>query len=287
MSKKQFRKIKRIILIIFGAALMGVGSYFFLFRANIASGGVGGMSLLINNLFPQIKIGYMATFLNLILFAIGLKILGREFGMYTLIGTVSYSVALIVYESIWPVAPMIVQDDIVNLIVGSAFMGVGLGLVFNQNASTGGTDILAKIIDKYTSIGIGTALALADAMVIVIAIFVLGIEKAIYGVIAVGLTSVFVDKVLSGFNTLIQMTIISNDVDIINDYINQELNRGTTLYKAVGGYTKHDKRILMTIVDRSQYVKIKKFINKIDDNAFVFINTTNEVIGEGFTKEVE
>lgn len=223
--------------------------------------------------------------LNIILFIIGFIVLGPEFGAYTITGTTVYSLLLIFYDAYFKEVGLIVKDPIVNLIVGAGLSGLGLSFVFSANASTGGTDILAKILDKYFSIGMGTAVMIADSTVIIAAAFVLGIEKAIYGILALMTSSLVINKVLTGFNTLIKMTIISTHIDEINDYINKDLNRGTTLYKARGGYTGQDKEILMTIVGRSQYLKIKNRVNKIDEHAFVFISSTSEVIGEGFTRE--
>lgn len=284
-KNKTNRMIKRILLIIIGAILMSIGTYFFLFEAKIASGGVGGAALLISELIPSIQVGMLTATLNIILFIIGFIVLGPEFGAYTITGTTVYSLLLIFYDAYFKEVGLIVKDPIVNLIVGAGLSGLGLSFVFSANASTGGTDILAKILDKYFSIGMGTAIMIADSTVIIAAAFVLGIEKAIYGILALMTSSLVINKVLTGFNTLIKMTIISTHIDEINDYINKDLNRGTTLYKARGGYTGQDKEILMTIVGRSQYLKIKNRVNKIDEHAFVFISSTSEVIGEGFTRE--
>lgn len=283
---KKARTAKRILFIIIGSVLMSFGTYFFLFAANIASGGVGGISLIVNSVFPFLSKGMVTLVLNIILFIVGYVVLGREFGIFTIFGTGLYSLLFLLYDKIAPQVGVIIQDPIINLITGSFLIGAGLGFVFNSNASTGGTDIIAKILDKYFSIGMGTAIMIADSAVIVLAAFTLGIEKAIYGIISLMLTSFVLDKILTGFNTLIQMTIISNHIEEINAFITYNMNRGTTLYKTRGGYTGSDREILMTIVGRSQYLKIKSFVNRVDENAFVFINATSEVIGEGFTREV-
>ncbi len=286
MKKRKTKTvIKRLLLIIFGAFLMSIGTYFFLFGAKIASGGVGGTAFLISQVFPSVKVGIVTAILNAILFIIGFIVLGPEFGVYTITGTTVYSLLLIIYDYTFKDHGMVLKDPLTNLIVGAGLTGLGLSLVFTANASTGGTDIIAKILNKYFSIGMGTGVMIADSMVIIAAIFVLGLEKAIYGILVLIISSLTINKVLTGFNTLIQMTIISTHIEEINDYITKELNRGTTLYKARGGYTGSDKEILMTIVGRSQYLKIKNWVNKIDDKAFVFINSTSEVIGEGFTRE--
>ncbi|MDO5026260.1 MAG: YitT family protein [Tissierellia bacterium] len=286
MKTNKINKIaKRVLLIALGALMMSIGTYFFLFGAKIASGGVGGVAFIISEMFPSVQVGIVTTILNAVLFIIGFIVLGPEFGIYTISGTAIYSFLLIIYDKYFKDTGMILKDPITNIMVGAGLTGLGLSLVFSANASTGGTDIIAKILDKYFSIGMGTGIMLADSLIIIAAAFVLGIEKAIYGILTLIITSLVINKVLTGFNTLIQMTVISTHIDEINEYITKELNRGTTLYKARGGYTGNDKEILMTIVGRNQYLKIKNKINKIDDQAFVFINSTSEVIGEGFTRE--
>ena len=284
MKRKTKRKIKRFLLIIIGSILMAIAAYFFLFALNIASGGVGGVSLIINYLAPWMPIGIMTAILNVILFVVGFIILGREFGIYTIAGTAAYSLILILFDVFVKEQKVILQDPLMNVITASVLTGIGLSLVFSQNASTGGTDIIAKILDKYLSVGMGTAIMMADAFVIILAVFTLGIEKAIYGILSLSITSIVIDKILTGFNTMIKMTIISDRIDEINEFI-ISLDRGTTIYKAIGGYTKEDRNILVTIVTRTQYVKIKNYINRIDEKAFVFVNTTSDVIGEGFTRE--
>lgn len=284
MKRKTKTNIKRFTITIIGSAMMAVGAYFFLFAVQVASGGVGGLSLIINFLFPSIPIGIMTAILNIFLFIIGFMVLGREFGIFTIAGTAAYSLTLIAFDIFFKNPDPVLHDPLMNILTASAINGVGLSMVFSQNASTGGTDIIAKILDKYFSIGMGTAIMFADAFVIILAIFTLGIEKAIYGILSLVITSMVIDKILTGFNTMIKMTIISDNIETINEFI-FSMNRGTTIYKAIGGYTKKDRDILVTIVSRTQYVKIKNFINRIDEKAFVFVNTTSDVIGEGFTRE--
>lgn len=276
--------VKRIILIFLGTVIMATGAFFFNFPSKIAAGGVGGTALVLNSLFPFLPIGTTVTVLNITLFLIGFLVLGKEFGIFTFLGMISYSLCLVVLEKIFEVRQPIVNDMIVNLIVGATFIGVGLAIVFQQNASTGGTDVIIKILDRFTKLGLGKSIFLADSSVIVFATMVFGIEKGIYAILSLLVTTLALDKVISGFNTKYSLTIISEKMEEINEYIIKNLDRGTTIYKAYGGYTRGERNILVTIVDRQQLIKIKNFVNKIDDNAFVFVNHTSEVIGEGFTR---
>lgn len=276
---------KQLSFILIGALLMASASHFFLIPQELASGGVSGMAVIIHHAFPGVNIGLTVTLLNIILFAVGFIVLGSQFGALTLLGTFVYSALLILYERFIPMTSTLVNDVIVNVVAGSSIMAMGLAIVLNENASTGGTDIVGKIINKYFHLEIGKSIFLADSMVLVSATLVMGIEKGLYSIIGNIITSVLVDKFIAGFNTKIAVTIISDNLDSINDYINLELNRGTTIYKAVGGYTKDPRDILVTIVQRPQYIKIKEFVNEIDPDAFVFVKYVSEVIGEGFTRE--
>ncbi|MGF0039310.1 YitT family protein [Peptoniphilaceae bacterium SGI.131] len=278
------KQLYKILRILFGTGLMTIGAHFFFFPAGIAAGGVGGIGLVLNTMIPSLPIGLTVTVLNILLFILGFAIVGKEFGFYTFLGSVGYSVFLMLLEYYLPVENPIVTERLMNTILGSSFVGIGFYFVVVENASTGGTDVISKIIDKYTHIGISKAIFISDSMVILFATFVNGLEKGVYSIMAIIITTYILNRLLSGFNLKFSITIISSQLEEINRYINVDLNRGTTIYKAYGGYTKGERDILFTIVDRPQYVRIKKFVNDIDSNAFVFVNQTSEVIGEGFTR---
>lgn len=277
---------KKIVLIFVGTLLMSIGAHFFNFPSKIAAGGVGGTALIVNTLIPSLEKASIIIVLNIVLFIIGVLALGKEFGVFTFVGVASYSLFLKVFEIIEPVPKLLVDDKLVNLIIGASLIGVGIALVFNQNASTGGSDVIVKILDRYTRLNISGSVIFTDSLVIIFASLVLGIESGIYSILSLTITTIIMDKIISGFNIKYSMTIISTEIEKINSFIHQDLNRGTTIYKALGGYTGGERNILVTIVDRTQYIKIRNYINKIDSNAFVFVSHTSEVIGEGFTRGV-
>lgn len=284
-SNKNIHKFKRIAVILLGTFIMSLGSYFFNVPSNIAAGGVTGFSQVIVSFFPGLNLGILMGIFNIVILVLGIIFLGKEFGVYTLIGSISYSAFMAIFDFIIEIQKPLLEDNIANLVIGAVSMGVGLALVFRQNASTGGTDVLAKIIEKHSTIGLSTGILIVDSIVILIAASVFGFERGVYSFMSLFITTYCLDYTIAGFNTKIQMTIISDHVDIINNFLFTEINRGSTYYKARGGYTKKDKDILVTIVDRKQYIKIRNFINSVDEDAFVYISNINEVIGYGFSKE--
>ncbi|EHR33969.1 YitT family protein [Helcococcus kunzii] len=279
------KKFKRILIIILGAFIMSIGAIFFNIPSNIAAGGVTGLSQGLQELFPEINIGIISAILNILIFILGTALLGKEFGLYTVVGAVSYTLLLGVFDAFVEIKEPILQDKLANLVLGASFIGYGLSIVMKQGGSTGGTDVVAKIIEYKTDVNLSKAILMVDTMVILFATSVFGVQSGIYSFISLYVTTYVLDVAIAGFNSKIQITIISDHVDVINDFIATKINRGTTLYKAMGGYTKIDRNILVSIVDKKQYVKIRNFIEELDDNAFVYITNINEVYGYGFSRE--
>lgn len=276
-------KIKQFVIINIGLFILNCGMYFFLIPSNLAVGGTTGIAMVIGYLIPAIPIGVFLAIINTILLILAFIIFGKEFGGYTVYSSLALSVMLAAFELILPMAEPFTDDLFINLIFGIVICGVGMGIVFNQNASTGGTDIVAKIINRFTHIEIGKSLLLADFLVTLFAAFVFGARLGMYALLGIVINSIIIDKMIAGFNIKINMMIISNEADTINTYILDDLERGTTIYHAIGGYSKEDKKVINTIVSRREYIKIRDYVKKIDERAFVSISYVTEVEGEGFT----
>lgn len=282
---KNNKSIKKISIILVACFIMSVATRFFNIPLNIAAGGVTGFAQILHSLIPSLNIGIIMLVCNIALFILGYFTLGKEFGIYTIIGSLSYSTFVGLLESFVEVNEPILEDTLANLILGSVFMGFGLALVFKQNASTGGTDVIAKILEKQFGMSISKGIFIADAAIIIFAGIIFGIQSGIYALLSLYTSTYVLDAVIAGFRNKIQMTIISSHLDVINQYIQKDIMRGTTLYEAQGGYTRENKLILVTIVGKKQYIKIRNFINSIDDDAFVYISNISEVIGYGFSRE--
>lgn len=277
---------KKFIIINFGLLIMTIGLYFFLMPSNLAVGGATGLAMILSYLIPSIPMGVILGVLNVILFITAFIVLGKEFGGYTVYASLALSAMIGLFEIIYPMTAPFTDDLFINLIFGILITGVGMGFVFNQNASTGGTDIVAKIISKYTNVAIGKSLLISDFLITLFAGFVFGARLGMYALLGIVINSFVIDKMISGFNVKINMMIISKELDTINDFILNSAGRGTTIYHATGGYSKDDKRIINTIVSRSEYIKIRDFIRSVDPKAFVSISHVTEVEGEGFTFDI-
>lgn len=276
-------QIKKFLIITIGLIILACGLYYFLIPSNLAVGGATGLALVISTLIPSLNYSVILVIINLILFITAFIVLGKEFSGYTLYASLMLSGIFAILEMITPMAEPFTDDLFINLIFGILIAGVGIGIIFNQNASTGGTDILAKIINKFSHIDMGKSLMIPDFLITLAAGFVFGPRLGMYSLLGVIINSIVIDRIIAGFNVKINMIIISEEFDAINDYINKDLDRGTTIYHATGGYSKEDKRIINTVVERSEYIKVRDFIRAIDKRAFVTISHITEVEGEGFT----
>jgi len=275
--------VKKFLIINFGLLVMTIGLYFFLMPSNLAVGGATGLAMILSYLIPSISMGVILALLNGILFVTAFIVLGKEFGGYTVYASLALSGMIGLFEVVYPMTAPFTDDLFINLIFGILITGVGMGFVFNQNASTGGTDIVAKIINKYTNVAIGKSLLISDFLITLFAGFVFGARLGMYALLGIVINSIVIDKMISGFNVKINMIIISKELDVINDFILHNAGRGTTIYHGTGGYSKEEKHIINTIVSRSEYIKIRDFIRTVDKKAFVSISHVTEVEGEGFT----
>ncbi len=275
--------LKRFIYINVGLLIMTVGLYFFLMPSNLAVGGATGLAMILNYLIPSIPMGIILAILNIILFVVAFIAVGKDFGGYTIYSSFAFSAMIALFEFVIPMNEPFTDDLFINLIFGILISGVGMGIVFNEDASTGGTDIIAKIINKYTGIAMGKSLLIADFLIVLFASFVYGARLGMYALLGIIINSFVIDKIISGFNVKMNMMIISKELDSINDFILNEIGRGTTIYIAIGGYSKEERRIINTIVSRSEYVRIRDYIRSVDDKAFISVSHITEVEGEGFT----
>lgn len=280
--KKKF-DIKRFILINIGIIILASGMHFFLIPNNLAVGGVTGLAMVINNLIPRLPIGVIMFIANIFLFVIAFIVLGKEFVGYTIYASLVLSGVIYVFEMFLPLNQPIVDDIILNLVYGIIIQGIGMAIILNQRTSTGGTDIIAKIINKYTGFPIGQSLLLSDVLIVASSLFVFGVYIGLYAFIGMFLNSLIIDKFIAGFNTRIKIAIISEREKEISAYITREISRGVTLLYGAGGFSNSEKRIINTVVSRREYMRIKNRVKEIDPNAFIWVSFVNEVLGEGFS----
>lgn len=274
------KKLKEYAIITLGIAIVVIALQFFFFPNEIASGGVSGLALVINKLFG-IKTGIVMNICNIILFALAFIFLGKSFGIKSLYAAFGLSISLSVIERNFEVVPF-TDNLILASIFGSALLALGTAIMLTQDATTGGTSITAKLISKYCNIDFGKGLLISDSIVIILAMYTFGTELALFGLLSVYLTSTLIDKFIDGINVSKQVMVFTKKEKTVSDYIINEINRGCTVFQGKGGYTGQDNCVILTILTRSQFIKLKQFIKENDSSAFITVSETSEVLGEGF-----
>jgi len=281
MMNKQ--TLKEYLFIALGTFIVAFGVYYFMVPENLATGGVSGLAIVLNS-YINIPISFINLILNIILFIVGFIFLGKEFGGKTIFSVFFLSFFMYVMETFFPANHPVTDEILLNLLCGIVISAMGLSIVFNQNASTGGTDIIAKIFNKYFNMGMGNGLMAADIIVVVFAFFTYGLQTGVVGAFGWFVNGVVVNYFIDGFSVKNEVVVISDKPEEIKQYIFSKLDRGVTVYKAEGGFTNDEKDIIVTILERKEYFVLKKELKIIDPNVFVIVRTVQEVYGFGFSR---
>ncbi len=278
------KAVKRFLIINVGILIMALGLYFFLFPDNLAVGGVSGLAMVIQTFFPAVNIGVLMLVFNVVLIILAFVLVDRSFGGYTIYASVALSLLIGILEKAMPMTHPFTDDMFLNLIFGILIQGIGMSVIFYEGASTGGTDIIAKIINKYTALNIGLSLFLADSLITLMAVFTFGLKQGLYAFLGILINGLVIDKIIAGFETKVHAIIVTDQGHDIADYIHKELDRGTTFLAGYGGYSKKDKAIISSVVSKREYLVLKKYIGESDEKAFLIVNFVNDVVGNGFSK---
>ncbi|MFC9542776.1 hypothetical protein B1B04_23535 [Lysinibacillus sp. KCTC 33748] len=271
--------IVEYVYVIVGAAIIAIGFNVFLLPNQVASGGVSGISTILNGLFGW-NPGLVQYAFNIPLFIAGILLLGKKFGIKSFIGTVTLPFIVLLTNSWSPWT----DNPLLGALFGGIVVGIGIGLVFKGNASTGGTDLLAQIITKYTGITLGTSVLLIDGIIAISAAIVFDLEKGLYALIGLYVTTKTIDIIQLGFSQSKMIYIITMKQDEVRDAIYAEINRGVTKLPAIGGYTGEARPVLMVVVYQTEFTKLKQLIKNVDPSAFVIVSNAYEVLGEGFKR---
>ncbi len=273
------RHLRNIFAITAGAAIMGFGINSFNIANGLAEGGITGITLLLKYVLG-INPAFSNLALNIPLFILGWKILGRIAFLYTVYGTVALSFFLYLFQNF----QLVLENDVLlaSLYAGVA-VGLGLGIIFRYGGTTGGVDIIARLFQKYMGWSIGRTMFFADMIVIILSLYYLHHEKAMYTLVAVFIGARVIDFVQSGSYAAKAAMIISDEAPTISRVIMEKMGRGATLLKGKGGYTGSEKEVLYCVVNRREIVRLKNLIHQLDPYAFVIVNDVHEVLGEGFT----
>lgn len=279
------KRIKKDINIILGSILLSVGLYFFMLQNDVAPGGVSGLSLVFATWFPILTLGQWSLVLNLVLLISGFALVSFEFGKNSALSSIVVSLSLMFLEKFFPNVNLS-NDMMLNSVLGSILVSVALAIVFFNDGSTGGSDILVAILNKYTGISLSISLFIIDMTIVLLVTSLFGIQKGLYSFLIVIAQSLIFDYAIQGLGRKIAIYIISDKNDEINEMILSQFNRGVTVLKAEGGYSKNDKKVILTVVPFRKYLAIKSEILKVDNKAFMFTHAISEVTGEGYTFDV-
>lgn len=267
------------IYILIGSAIIGFTFNVFLLPNKIASGGVSGISTILDSVLGW-EPAYVQWALNIPLFIAGVIFLGKQFGVKTLVGTVFLPLVVFFTKDAVPWT----NNPLLGSLFGGVGVGLGLGIVFKGKASTGGTDLIAQILHKYTGLTLGTCVILIDGLIVIAAALVFDIERGLYALIALYVTSKTIDLVQVGFGRSKMAMIITSKQEEVRAEILSKIDRGVTKLSAHGGFTDYERPVLMCVVDQTEFTKLKQLVKSIDPSAFVVVMDAAEVLGEGFKR---
>ncbi len=282
MSEKNIaEKGKHFLLMTGSTLLMAVGTYFFKFTNNFTFGGITGLAVLVakTGLMSASDFNLIASMLLLI---IGMIILGKKFAAKTAYCSILLSVTLSVLERICPMNHPLTDQPMLELCFAIALPAMGSAVLFNIGSSSGGTDIIAMILKKYSSFDIGHALLASDVLITAAGFFVFDVKTGLYSLLGLTVRSFMVDSFIESLNLSKYFNVVCDHPDNICDFIVHDLNRSASVCHAKGAYSGQDKYIILTALNRAQAVQLRNFIKKEDPNAFILISNTSEIIGKGF-----
>jgi uncharacterized membrane-anchored protein YitT (DUF2179 family) len=286
MIKK--KRVGDIALILVGSAITAFGVGGFITPAKLAGGGVSGLSVILYHTI-NLEVGTAIFLLSLPLFIAGMKIFGFRYGIISFIGTLLLSVFTFLVGKVFGFGGFLAYNDSMDILLSALFggflQGFGIGLVLKGGANTGGTDIGAQILAKYTPLSVGTSLFFVDGLVILAGGFAFGLESALFATITLYVTSLAINFVILKMGTSMAKTayIITQKHEVLSKHILRELGHGGTLIPGKGLYTKDDRPIIMTVIPNQKISILTSIVKRVDPEAFLIIEEAYEVIGEGFT----
>ena len=278
-------KLKYWFMVESAVVLLTIGVYFFKTPNNFATGGVSGLSLLLSKVFPVLtQAEYMAA-INVLLLVVGVMILGKECSGMTIFCSLQFSALNWLLEKLIPMDRPFTDEPLLELVYAMFLSGIASAMLFDCNASSGGTDIIALILKKYSTMNIGRALMITDMIIVLSNFFINGIPAGLYSLLGLFMKTFLIDNIIESLNMCKAFTIVTTRPDEISRYIMDELHHGVTMYEAEGGYTHGAKSMLLTVCRRADAFKLRKFAKQVDPDSFMIVTNSSEIIGRGFIEE--
>ena len=274
---KKWEAIREFLIITFATVIVAAAVFFFLIPSHVSVGSISGLATVLGNFIP-LKISAITLVLNIFLLILGFLFIGREFGAKTVYTSLLLPVMLGVFELLFPNNQSITNDAFLDMLCYIFVVSIGLAMLFNRNASSGGLDIVAKFLNKYFHMDLGKAMSLAGMCVALSSALVYDKKIVVLSVLGTYLNGIALDHFIFGFNLKKRVCIISKREEEIRDFILHHLHSGATIYEAIGAYDNQPKKEIITIVDKNEYAMLMSYIMKTDKNAFVTVYTVNEII---------
>ena len=282
MKSKVMKSLRYWSFLNFGILLMAVGIYFFKATNNFATGGVSGISVILTKLIPSLTQAEYMLVINVLLLVVGCIVLGKGCGLLTVYSSIMMSIENWLFEYFIPLEAPLTTYPLLELVYAVLLTGIGSAIVFKCNSSTGGTDIVALILKKYTSLNVGQALLLSDFLIASSTFFVYDVKTGLFSLLGLFAKVFVVDDILDSINMCKSFTIITTKPDEVDDFIIKELHHGATSYRATGVYTGEGKTVIITVCRRSEALKLRRKVKEIDPHSFIIITKTSEIMGKGF-----
>ena len=281
ITYKMKEKLKHFSLLTASTLIMAVGTYFFKFTNNFTFGGITGLAVLVADK-TSISASDFSFIVNMLLLVLGFVVLGKKFAAKTAYCSILLSVALSTLERVCPMDHPLTDQTMLELCFAIALPALGSAILFNIGSSSGGTDIIAKILKKYSSFDIGKALLVTDIMITVAGCFVFDIKTGLYSFLGLTIRSFMIDNFIEGFNLSKYFNVVCDEPEPICNFLVHELKRSATIVHAQGAFSGKDKYIVFTVLSRPQAVRLRNFIKENQPSAFMLISNTSEIIGKGF-----
>ena len=268
--------IKEYLIITFGAALAGVAIFFFMLPSHVAVGSGTALAMVLANFIP-LPVSAITLILNIVLLILGFILVGPEFGAKTVYAAIMVPVSMGVLEYFFPNFKSLTGDQLLDMVCYILVVGIAMAILFSYNASSGGLDIVAKIMSKYLKIQVGTAMSVSGIVVALSSALCYDTKTVVLSVLGTYFGGMIVDKFIFGLNIKRRVCIISQKLEEIVDYILHDLHSGATLYESIGAYGNEHRKEIVVIVDNHEYRSLMEFVRKTDPKAFVTVISVNEL----------
>ena len=278
--------IKEFAIITFGAILAATAIYFFMLPLNIAIGSGSAIAMMLSTFIP-LPISLLSLGLNVILLIVGFILIGREFGVKTVYAAILVPLMIGLYEILFPNFESLTGDPVIDVVCYTIIVGMGMALLFSCNASSGGLDIVAKILNKYTHMDIGTAVSVSGVVVAASSFFFYDTKIAVVSILGTYFGGMVVDKFIFGLNIKRRVCVISERLDEIVQFVLHDLHSGATINEIIGAYDMTRRREVIVIVNKQEYKKLMDYVKKLDPKAFVTVYAVNEIRYQPKVKQIK